>query len=93
MPEASFFKRNFNIENIPSKPTFSRVLSLVDGQKIAETIMAIMQDKFSIQSDVIAIDGKAIRSKSEANKKHSALQIITAYLTESGVVLRTCLVS
>lgn len=85
--KAEFFKRNFNIENIPSKPTFSRVLSLVDGQKVAETIMAIMQDKFSIQSDVIAIDGKAIRSTSEANKKHSALQIITAYLTESGVVL------
>ena len=81
----NFLKEIFSL--IPSKPTFSRVLSLVDGQKVAETIMAIMQDKFSLQSDVITIDGKAIRSTSDTNKKHSALQIITAYLTESGVVL------
>lgn len=85
--KAEFLKKHFGIEKIPSKPTFSRVLALVDGQKVAETIMAVMQDKFGIQSDVIAIDGKAIRSTSEPNKKHSALQIITAYLTETGVVL------
>lgn len=85
--KAEFFKKHFNIESIPSKPTFSRVLSLIDGQEVAETIMAIMQEKFGVESDVIAVDGKAIRSTSEANKKHSALQIITAYLTGTGVVL------
>jgi len=36
---------------------------------------------------VLAVDGKAIRSTSEKGKPHSALQILTAYLTESGVVL------
>ena len=85
--KADFFKRHFNIDKIPSKPTFSRVLSLVDGQKVAETIMAVMQDKFGLQGDVIAVDGKAIRSTSKDGKAHSSLQIITAYLTESGVVL------
>ena len=85
--KAEFFKKYFNIEKIPSKPTFSRVLSLVNGQEVAEIIMAVMQDKFGVNGDVIAVDGKAIRSTSEDNKAHSSLQIITAYLTESGVVL------
>ena len=45
--------------------------------------------KTSINKDekVIAVDGKAIRSTSKTDNHHSALQIITAYLTESGVVL------
>ena len=85
--KADFFSRYFNIDKIPSKPTFSRILSLVDGQKVAETIIAVMQDKFGLHGNVVAVDGKAIRSTSESGKARSSLQIITAYLTESGVVL------
>lgn len=83
--KADFFKKHFAINSIPSKPTFSRILSLIDGQKVAETIIAIMQDKFEIQGEVIAVDGKAIKSTSDTAK--SQLQILTAYLTESGIVL------
>lgn len=85
--KADFFKKYFEIDSIPSKPTFSRVLSIIDGQKVAETIITIMQDKFENKGDVIAVDGKAIRSTSDPNKPRSSLQIITAYVTESGVVL------
>ena len=85
--KADFLKRHFQIDAIPSKPTFSRVLSLIDGQKVAETIMAVMQDRFGLAGDVVAVDGKAIRSTAKPGKERSSLQIITAYLTESGVVL------
>lgn len=85
--KADFFRTNFGIEQIPSKPTMSRVLSAIDGQKIAETIFAILQETLGTQGDVIAVDGKAIRSTSVAGKPHSALQIITVYLTGNGVVL------
>ena len=85
--KADFFRTNFGIEQIPSKPTMSRVLSVIDGQKIAETIFAILQETLGTQGDVIAVDGKAIRSTSVAGKPHSALQIITVYLTGNGVVL------
>ena len=37
--------------------------------------------------DVIAVDGKVFLSNSQKEKAHSALQILTAYLTESGVTL------
>lgn len=85
--KAKFFKDNFGIEKIPSKPTMSRVLSVIDGQKVAEVIIDIMKTSINESEKVIAVDGKAIRSTSKTEKPHSALQIITAYLTESGVVL------
>jgi len=85
--KADFFRTYFGIERIPSKPTVSRVLSIIDGQKLSETIFAILQETLGTQGNVIAVDGKAIRSTSQAGKPHSALQIITAYLTENGVVL------
>ena len=85
--KATFFNDNFGIEKIPSKPTMSRVLSIIDGQKVAQVIMDIMKTAIHESEKVIAVDGKAIRSTSKKNQAHSALQIITAYLTESGVVL------
>ena len=84
--KAEFFRIHFGIERIPSKPTVSRVLSIIDGQKLSETIFAILQETIGTQGNVIAVDGKAIRSTSKAGKPHSALQIITDYLTENGVV-------
>ncbi len=85
--KAKFFKDNFGIEKIPSKPTISRVLSIIDGQKVAKVIIDIMKTEINESEKVIAVDGKAIRSTYKTDKPHSALQIITAYLTDSGVVL------
>jgi predicted transposase YbfD/YdcC len=82
-----FFRIHFGIEKIPSKPTISRTLAVIDGQKVAESILAMMQDAIGIKGDLIAVDGKAIRSTSPNGKPHAALQVITAYLTECGVVL------
>ena len=42
---------------------------------------------FHSRGNVIAVDGKAIRSTGEKDKPHSALQILSAYLTENGVTL------
>lgn len=85
--KTSFFKENFDIEHIPSKPTLSRVLSVIDGQKVAEVMLTILREKLGVDGKIVAVDGKAIRSSSEKGKPHSALQVITAYLTANGVVL------
>jgi predicted transposase YbfD/YdcC len=37
--------------------------------------------------NIVAVDGKAIRSTAQKGKSHSAMQILTAYCVESGVVL------
>ena len=84
---AAFFKERFGISKIPSKPTISRILNMVDGEEVAKVIIDIMRDKAEITGDIIAVDGKAIRRTSKIGKPHSALQILTAYVTENAVVL------
>jgi predicted transposase YbfD/YdcC len=84
---AGFFKETYGIEKIPSKPTLSRVLNMMDGDEVGKVIIEVMKERAAIVGDIIAVDGKAIRSTSELGKPHSALQILTAYLTESCVVI------
>lgn len=60
---------------------------MIDGKQVAQIIIEIMREQIGESGDVIAVDGKAIRSTSKEGEAHSALQIITAYLTGSGIVL------
>jgi predicted transposase YbfD/YdcC len=85
--KTEFFARYFNISKIPSKPTMSRVLNMIKAEAIAKVIIEIMKDEAKYLGEIIAFDGKAIRSTSEKGRPHSALQILTAYMVESGVVL------
>ena len=85
--KAKFFEEVFGINNIPSKPTFCRVLNMVDGDKAADVIIEIMKEKAGCLGDIIAVDGKAVCSTAKRGKPHRLLQILTIYLTKSGVVL------
>lgn len=80
-------KKEFGIEQYPSKSTISRVLSAVDGQAVGKVILKLMREGIVSRGEVIAVDGKAIRSTGEKGQPHSALQILSAYLTENGVTL------
>lgn len=51
-------------------------------------IINLMKKFVSDEGEIVAVDGKAIRSTSNDGKPHSALQIITAYMTaETGLIL------
>jgi predicted transposase YbfD/YdcC len=82
-----FLRQVFGIEKQPSKSTLERTLDMVNGEEIAEVIIEIMKMKILKLGDIIAVDGKSIRSTVPAGKKNAALQILTAYFVESGVVL------
>lgn len=82
-----YLEEQFGITKIPSKATFSRILSMVDGAEVGKVIVGLMQEQFGTAGDVVAVDGKAICSTSKQGQAHSALQILTAYVTSSGVVL------
>lgn len=43
--------------------------------------------RFGTEGEVVAVDGKSIRSTAKVGNPHSALQILSAYVTNSGVVL------
>ena len=56
---ATFFKENFGIASVPSKATFSRVLRMIDGEKVAKIMVNIMKEQLGERGEVLAVDGKA----------------------------------
>ena len=77
-----FLAKELGIEEIPSKATFARVLSAINGQEIGNAILDILRMRFGVSGKVIAVDGKAICSTSKPDNPHSALQILSAYMTD-----------
>ena len=59
---------------------------MLDGKAVGEAILDILRTRYT-SGNIIAVDGKAICSTGKSGNPHSALQILSAYLTESGVVL------
>ena len=83
-----FLAKEFGIEKVPSKATFARVLSSVNGKEVGDAILDILRMRFGAAGEVIAVDGKAICSTTKpGGHPHSALQILSAYMTDNGVVL------
>lgn len=82
-----FYKEQFGIEQYPSKPTISRILNMIDGKAVGDQIIEIMRESVAELGEIIAVDGKAVRSTGKKGKPNSALQILTAYVTASSVVL------
>jgi predicted transposase YbfD/YdcC len=60
---------------------------MIDGEEVTEIIIEIMKSRILKLGDILAVDGKAIRATAKKGKSNSALQILTAYFVESGVVL------
>lgn len=82
-----FLAKEFGIEEIPSKATFGRVLSAVSGKEIGDAVLDILRMRFGASGEVIAVDGKTICSTADSGNPHRSLQILSAYMTDNGVVL------
>ena len=85
--KGEFLRANFGVETIASKSTLSRTLNMIKGEETVPKVVEIMKANKSDIGEILAVDGKSIRSTIEDGKPHSALQILTAYMTESSVVL------
>jgi predicted transposase YbfD/YdcC len=82
---AEFFNDTFGIEKTPSKSTLTRVMNIVKGEAVAEIIINIMRETLGIQGESIAFDGKTICATAKGNREK--LHIMTAYITQNGVVV------
>ena len=60
--KAEFLSKDLGIEDIPSKATFARGLSIADSKKVGDAIIDILRTRFGTAGEVIAVDGKAICS-------------------------------
>jgi predicted transposase YbfD/YdcC len=76
----------FGISTTPSKSTLSRILNMVDGDKMVTCTIGVMQECLGLRGDIIALDGKTICSTGK-NPLRETMHILTAYLTENGVIL------
>lgn len=86
-----FLKDKFGVETIPSRSTLTRVLSAIDAEQLSVCTVNMMREMLGVPGDIIAIDGKTIRSTE--TKAHEKLHIVTAYATANGVSLGQLAVS
>lgn len=59
---------------------------MLGGKEVGNAILEMMRDWYA-KENIIAVDGKTVRSTGKNNKSQATLQILSAYLTESGVIL------
>ena len=83
----NFLNECFGITKIPSKATLSRIMNMVNADVVAERIVRIMLDLIGADGEIVAIDGKTIRSTAKKNSWREKLHLITAYMTDNGVTL------
>jgi predicted transposase YbfD/YdcC len=82
-----FLEKYFGITKTPSKSTLTRIMNMVDADKIAGRVVKIMLELIGIDGEIIAMDGKTICSTAKKDSCKDKLHIVTAYLTKNGVTL------
>lgn len=60
---------------------------MVGGKQVGEAILDVPHSRFGTVEDVVAVDGKAICGTYKPGEPHSALQILSAYITSSDIIL------
>lgn len=84
--KGEFLKREFNIKNIPSKSTLTRVLAMLDSKKLSLVVLAILLSLIKENPEQIMLDGKAIKTTDAMKCMEKMMNIVTAY-TDTGISL------
>lgn len=83
------FREILDIPNgIPSHDTFARVFALMDPKEFEKVFRQwVLRINAITQGEVISIDGKTLRRAFDNGDRHSALHMISAWATDSSLVL------
>ena len=84
---AEELKARFGITRIPSEATLRRVLSLISPQQFGLACLSLMQQSGQTPGDVIAVDGKAIRSTEKLKQLQRGLRVLSAYDVATSTVI------
>jgi len=74
-----FLTKEFGIEEIPSKPTLTRVFAMINPEWLELCIVGIIKTIIKSEPNQIMIDGKAIRSTDAIKSIEKMMTIVTAY--------------
>ena len=72
---------------IPCKNTFARVLGALDPQQFRTCFVAWAASLKRLSAEIIAIDGKTLCNSADAQAKMGAIHMVSAFATESRLVL------
>ncbi len=81
-----FLEKEFNIKLIPSKPTLTRVMAMVNPKWLSLSIVCILNTLIKNNPSQIMLDGKAIKSTDAIKRIETMMNIVTAY-TDTGISL------
>lgn len=81
-----FLEKEFNINGIPSKPTLTRVIAMLNPKLLSLSIVCILNTLIKNKTNQIMLDGKAIKSTDAINTIETMMNIVTAY-TDTGISL------
>lgn len=81
-----FLEKEFNIKGIPSKPTLTRVIAMLNPKLLSLSIVCILNTLIKNKTKQIMLDGKAIKSTDAINAIETMMNIVTAY-TDTGISL------
>lgn len=81
-----FLEREFDIKAIPSKPTLTRVIAMLNPKWLSLSIVCILNTLIKNKAKQIMIDGKAIKSTDAIRTIETMMNIVTAY-TDTGISL------
>jgi predicted transposase YbfD/YdcC len=83
-----FFRTFLDLPNrMPSHDTINRVISRLDPKEFSDCIVEWTKSLSEKLKGVIAIDGKTLRRSYQDASKKSPLHIVSAWLSENGIVL------
>jgi hypothetical protein len=85
--KTDFLRTYFQIECVPSKPALTRIMNMINGDKMADCIVKMMKEMLGETGEVAAIDGKTICATAKKNSAREKLHILTAYATKNGVTM------
>jgi predicted transposase YbfD/YdcC len=73
---------------IPSHDTFGRLFALLDPEQLVPVLQEFVHAVTgSLQSEIIAIDGKTLARSGDKDADKKALHLVSAWATQHGVVL------
>ena len=80
----SFLRRFMELKHgIPSHDAFSDLFKALDPEGLLTVLLRMARDWAHTLSDIVAVDGKALRRSFEAAAKRSPLPLVQAFATEA----------
>ena len=81
-----FLEREFDIKDIPSKSTLTRIFVMINPKWLGLSIVCILKTLIKEKHSQIMLDGKVIKSTDAIKTIETMMNIVTAY-TDTGISL------